>query len=66
LDHVAIHPDGSLAQPFQIRDRAKRTANEALNFLRAPRLLSAAGFARRALFRGAREHSVFAGYPAFA
>jgi hypothetical protein len=66
LDHVAIDPDGALAQALQISHRAQRASDEALNFLRAPALLSLGRFARGAGQRRARQHSVLAGNPSLA
>ena len=64
-NHVADH-NGTLAQRFLIGDGAQRTANQSLNFLGAAGLFSPCRFPRRAFFRGARQHSIFAGDPAFA
>ena len=40
LDHVAINPDGALAEMLQIGNRAQRAADEPLNFLGASALLA--------------------------
>ena len=66
LDHVAIERDGAIAQRFHVDDRAQRAADQALDFLRAARLLALRGFAAAARVRGARQHAVFARHPALA
>jgi len=54
------------AQCFQICRGTQRTADQALDFLGAARLLAARGFALHAGTGGARQHAVFGGDPAFA
>jgi hypothetical protein len=66
LDHVAVKVDGALAEFLQVKHRAHRAADEALDFLRAAALLAAGGFAVAAGVRGAGQHAVFGGDPAFA
>ena len=66
LNHVAVEEDGALAQLLHVGDGAQRAADEPLNLVRAAASAALGDFARRARQRGARQHAVFAGDPAFA
>ena len=52
LEHVAVDPDGVLAQRVQVVDRAQRAAEEPLDLDGAALLLAGARLALRALARG--------------
>ena len=64
LNHVAIDLHGALAERVEIDDRAQRAADQALDFLRASRLLAARRFAVGARVGCTRQHAVFSGQPA--
>src|SRR5690606_31862494 len=64
LQHVAIDADLTLAERLQVHHRTKRTADKALDFLRAAGLLAGARLAAHALMGRARQHAVFGGDPA--
>jgi len=56
--------NASLAQRNEVRDRAQRATDQALDLLGAPALLPLGGLAVDALGRGAGEHRVLRGHPA--
>src|SRR4029453_524936 len=56
LNDVAVDPDSALTERRQVRDRAERSADEPLDFLRPPADLAAAGLAGRSGVRRARQH----------
>ena len=64
LEHVAIDDDLLLAERGEVGDGAERAADQALDLLRAARLLAGRGLAPRALGGGARQHAVFGRHPA--
>ena len=66
LNHVAVDPDGPLAEAFQIGDGAQAAADEPLNLVGAPADLAARRFAADALLRRAGQHAVLGGDPALA
>ena len=66
LNHIAIDPDGALAQLLQIGDRAQRSSDEPLNFLRPSTLLAPRRFASRAGQGRAGKHAILAGNPSLA
>src|SRR6266481_5170735 len=66
LNHVAIEPHRTLAQRLLVRHRAQRSPDQSLNFQGSAGLFSPRCLARRTFLGGARQHSVFAGNPAFA
>ena len=66
LQHVAIDAQRPLAQRGTIDDGAKTAADQALNFLRAPRLLAFGRFTPGSRVRRARQHAVLGRDPAFA
>src|SRR6185437_3175792 len=53
----------AFADGFEVSNGPQRASDEPLDFLRAPRLLAACGFARSAPVRGPWQHSVLARYP---
>src|SRR5581483_9125 len=63
LQHVAVYPDGALAENGQFGDGAQAASDEALNLHRAP-AGAALGLAGRAGMRGARQHPVLRRHPA--
>jgi hypothetical protein len=63
---VAVERDGDLAHLRAIDHRTQRAADQALDFLRAARLLAACGLALAACMSRARQHAVFRGHPALA
>src|SRR6185437_699074 len=64
LQHIAVDLERDLAEPKVIQHRAQAAADESLNLLRAPANLRP--LARRARVRGAWQHRVLRGEPAFA
>jgi heat-inducible transcriptional repressor len=66
LDHVAIEHDLAFAQLPEIGHGAQRTADQALDFLGAARLLALGRFAAAARVGGAGQHRIFGRHPAFA
>ena len=64
LQHVAINVDRALTELFQVEHRPQRTANQALDLLRAAALLAARGFAVISGVGGAGQHAIFGGDPA--
>src|SRR5712691_2554380 len=66
LDHVAVDLHGALAELLEVGHRAQGTADQALNFLRAPGLLPARRFAFDTGVSRARQHAVLRGHPALA
>ena len=63
LQHIAIEGDRAFAKQTQIKDTAQRTADQALDFLRAAALLAARGFAVAACVGGAGQHAIFGRHP---
>ena len=66
LQHVAVDVDLALAHGRQVDHRAQRAADQALDLLRAARLLAARGLAVGAGMGRARQHAVLGGHPAAA
>ena len=66
LEDVAVEDDGALAEGAHVDDAAEGAADEALDLVGAPADLSLFGFARGASERGAGQHAVLGGDPAFA
>ena len=66
LQHITVQMDRALAKPGQVKNRPHRATDQTLDFLRAPALLAARGFAVTAGVRGTRQHAVFGRHPAFA
>jgi hypothetical protein len=64
LQHITIDPNGVFAEGHRPHRRAKGAADQALNFLASP--ARTVPLARGALARGARQHRVLGGDPAFA
>ena len=64
LQHIAIDLDLQFAEFFAIDHRAQTAADQALDFLRAARLLALGGFAVGAFMGRARQHAVLGGDPA--
>ena len=64
LQHVAVDLDRALAERREIGDRAQAAADQALDLLRAARLLAVGGLAPAARVRRARQHAVLGGEPA--
>ena len=66
LQHVAVDLHGSRPERRQVNDRAQRASYQALDLLRAARLLAARRLALGAGIGRARQHAVFGGHPAAA
>ncbi len=64
LDDVAIEGDLVFAECLEVDHRAQGPADQALDFLRAARLLAARGFTVAARVGRARQHRILAGDPA--
>src|SRR5260221_9875027 len=64
LDHIAIDLQRTLAHFLEIDRCAQRAADQALDLLRAPRLLAARRFTAAARVGCTRQHAVFGGKPA--
>ena len=64
--YIAIQGDGHFPHRLQIRDSAERTPDQALDFLRAARLLAARGFPVTPRMGCARQHAIFRRDPALA
>ena len=60
LNHIAIDPNGTLAQPLQIGDSAQRAPDKALNLLGSATLLSFGRFPSGSRQSRARKHSILA------
>src|SRR5271169_1349491 len=66
LDHVAIDPDGALAQAGEVGHGPQAAPDQALDFVRAPAGAALCDFPRRAGQGGAGKHAVFARDPSLA
>src|SRR5215210_7828097 len=66
LEHVAVHPERSLAERLQVGDGAQGAADQALDLDGAPLLLACARLALRALAGRGRQERVLGGEPAAA
>ena len=64
--HIAIKRDGHFPHRLQIRHRAQAATDQALDFLRAARLLAARGFPVTPRMGGARQHAIFRRDPTLA
>mmetsp|Transcript_5444 Transcript_5444/g.20871 ORF Transcript_5444/g.20871 Transcript_5444/m.20871 type:complete len:301 (-) Transcript_5444:5105-6007(-) len=66
LQHVAVQRDGALAEQGEVEHRAQRTADQALDLLRAAALLALGRFTVTAGVGGPRQHAVLGRHPALA
>jgi hypothetical protein len=63
LKHVAVYRDRAFAQSLHIDDSAQGAADQPLNLLTAPGLLSPRGFSLGSRVRRTRQHSIFGRHP---
>jgi hypothetical protein len=64
LNHVAVHPEGSLTQALQVHHRPQGPPDEALDLVGAAGRAAPAGLPLDAAGGGAGEHAVLRGDPA--